>query len=596
MNENNTNLENNVNVNPQPVDLNPQPISETPVQPAPVEMPTPVVAPTPVAPVAPVAPVTPVETPAPVAPVTPAPVEAPASVEAPAPVVAPAPVEAPVQPVAEPTVTSPNLESASMSNLAPVVENPTNVSAPQDNNNVEQIAQGIQNGSFVNAVTDPNEMIGAKMGSSADTLGEEKKKKGKKKVVVLIVVLLILAILGGVGYFGYQYEFKSADKRVNALFDKVNSYVNPLLKDFEKKIGDYDIDANLTVGTDKAQIHLSGNYAYNLEDYVYLDTTIDKIYYNEDLIDKTPIKLNVYLNDDKLYLKAEDILAKYIYIDVDGLDEVMNNVKQNEVNYSAIYTSVMNALKVSINKYCLSQTVGKATVDGKSTTANIVTVTINKNNYKSIIGNMLTVLANNNTFVTNVANIAGKSNDEIKKSLTDAKEDLNNDTVEFDGSVIVKVYTKVIGSELLGIDVLTTDDGSSTNLYIVPTGSDSYKVKTTVDGKDVSNLTYGISKTNSAGKTSYVSTVKGDATVKDSEGKDTVYQFDTKFTYNINLQYQDDKPVVRDAVSYENLTEEDYLDIVTNATTKYGLIGTYIAEFLGLDDSMEDTTTDIPLN
>ena len=564
MNENNTNLETNANVNPQPVDLNPQPISETPVQPAPVEMPTPVVAPTPVAPVAPVAPVTPVETPAPVAPVTPVETPVPVAPVASEPVEAPAPVEAPVQPVAEPTVASPNLESASMSNLAPVVENPTNVSAPQDTNNVDQIAQGIQNGSFVNAVTDPNEMIGAKMGSSADTVGEEKKKKGKKKVVVLIVVLFILAILGGVGYFGYQYEFKSADKRVDALFNKVNSYVNPLLKDFEKKIGDYDIDANLTVGTDKAQIHLSGNYAYNLEDYVYLDTTIDKIYYNEDLLDKTPIKLNLYLNDDKLYLKAEDILTKYIYIDVDGLDEVMNNVKQNEVNYSAIYTSVMNALKVSINKYCLSQTVGKATVDGKSTTANIVTVTINKNNYKSIIGNMLTVLANNNTFVTNVANIAGKSNDEIKKSLTDAKDDLNKGDYEFDGSVIVKVYTKVIGSELLGIDVLTTYDGKATNLYIVPTGSDSYKVKTTVDGKDVSNLTYGISKTNSAGKTSYVTTLKGDATIKDSDGKDTVYQFDTKFTYNINLQYQDDKPVVREAVSYENLTQEDYLNIMGN--------------------------------
>lgn len=592
MKEENTNLETNVNVNPQPVDVNPQPVNEAPVNTAPVvetpvEMPIPVVAPT--TPVEPTPVVNPVE--------TPAPVEMPTPVETSTPVGMSTPVsDAQVQPTDSSVgIAQPNIESASMSNLSPVVEDTTNQEAPTTNQNVEEIAQGIQNGSYVNAVTDPNEMIGAKLGSSADTVTEEVKKKGKKKVVILVVVLLILAILGGCGYFAYQYEYKSADKRVNVLFNTINSYVNPLLNNFEKRIGDYDLDANVTVGTDKAQIHLNGNYAYNLEDYIYLDTSVDKIYYNQDLLDKTPIKLSLYLNDDKVYLKAEEILSKYIYIDVEGLDELMSNIKQNDVNYNAIYSSVMRAFQSSINKYCLSQTVGKATIDGKQKQANIVTITINKNNYKAIMNNMLTMLSSNDLFLTNVSNIAGVSKDEIKKSLEDGKETITKETEDFDGSIEVKVYTKVIGSELYGIDFNIVDGSDKVTMNMIPEGKEAFRIKTNYNGKDVCNLTLGISKTNSAGKTSYVTTLKGDTNF-DIEGKNTTVQFDTKFTYNINLQYQEDKPVVRDAVSYENLTEEDYLEIINNATSKFGLIGTYIEDLLGLSETSEDQSEDIPLN
>ena len=459
-----------------------------------------------------------------------------------------------------------------MSTLAPVVEAPESVAAP-DMASAEDIAKGIQDGSFVNAVSDPNEMIGAKVGSSSDTEAEDKKKKGKKKVVGLIVVLVLLLVLGGLGYFGYTYEFKSADKRVDALFDKINSYTIPLLKDVEKRIGDYDIDASVTMNTDKIQLHMNGNYAYNLEDYIYFDTSIDKIYYNQDLIDKTPIKLNVYLNDDKLYFKSEELFSKYISIDVDGLSEFMNNIKQNDVNYTALYSSVMNAFKSSIEKYTLSQSIEDVTIDGKKTKANVVTININKGNSKAIMTNMLSILANSDPFLTNVASISGLSKDEIKKALNEAK----NDDYTMEGTFVAKLYTKVIGNELLGIDIFTSDEDSKYAVSIIPQGTDSYKVVSKKDNTQLSNFVYTMSKTQSSGKIAYVSSIKGDLNVDDS-----VYQLDIKSTYNINLQYQEDKPVVRDKVSLENLTQEDYVTIANNAQEKYGIIGTYISSLFSL--------------
>lgn len=586
MKEENNNFETNVNVNPQPVDLNPvqedntaleMPQVSTP-EPAPIEMPSPVDA-APLGTEAPVeAPVTPEVTPvsAPVEMPAPAPVEAPvesAQVEA-APVDAPAPVEAPVEAPVQGSapIEAPNIDSASMSTLAPVVEAPESVAAP-DMTSAEDIAKGIQDGSFVNAVSDPNEMIGAKVGSSSDTESEDKKKKGKKKVVGLIVVLVLLLVLGGLGYFGYTYEFKSADKRVDALFDKINSYTIPLLKDVEKRIGDYDIDASVTMNTDKIQLHMNGNYAYNLEDYIYFDTSIDRIYYNQDLIDKTPIKLNVYLNDDKLYFKSEELFSKYISIDVDGLSEFMNNIKQNDVNYTALYSSVMNAFKSSIEKYTLSQSIEDVTIDGKKTKANVVTININKGNSKAIMTNMLSILANSDPFLTNVASISGLSKEEIKEALSEAK----NDDYTMEGTFTAKLYTKVIGNELLGIDILTSDEDSKYAVSIIPQGTDSYKVVSKKDNTQLSNFVYTMSKTQSSGKIAYVSSIKGDLNVDDS-----VYQLDIKSTYNINLQYQEDKPVVRDKVSLENLTQEDYLTIANNAQEKYGIIGTYISSLFSL--------------
>lgn len=571
MKEENNNIETNVNVNPQPVDINTVPVDNnaiempqvsTPVDtPAPVEMPSPVSA-TPVQTEIPAPEVAPVASP------VSAPVEAsPASVEAaPVEMPAPAPVEAPTP------IEAPNVESASMSNLAPVVDTPQNAAAP-DMASAEDIAKGIQDGSFVNAVSDPNEMIGAKVGSSSDPLVEEKKKKSKKKVVTIVIVLVVLIILGVLGFLGYNYEYKTANKRVDVLFDKINSYTTPLLKDFEKRIGDYDLDASVTMNTDKIQLHLSGNYAYNLEDYIYLDTSIDKIYYNQDLLDKTPIKFNVYLNDDKAYFKSEELFSKYISTDVEGLSTIMNNIKQNDVNYSALYLSVMNAFKDSLEKYTLNQTIGDATIDGTSKKANIVTMTINKNNYNAIIVNMLNSLSKSDVFLSNAAAIVGESKEDIKTALTEAKDE----KYEFDGTVIVKIYTKIIGNELYGIDVISTSGDDKYQVSIIPQGTDSYKVVSTENGTQSSNFVYSMNKTQSSGKVSYVSSVKGDVNYEKS-----VYQLDVKYTYNINLQYQEDKPVVREKVSLENLTAEDYTTIVTNAEEKYGIIGTYISSLFSL--------------
>ena len=560
MKDENTNLDLNQNVNPQPENLNPVGgVTQTPVTPevAPVEMPAP-------------------------AAVESQPVEMPAPAAAPT-----TPVEMPAPAPAEQTIASPDLGSAQMSNLAPVAETvtPAEVAPVADATSPEAIAQGIENGTMVNAVSDPNEMIGAKVGNAADDTDAINKKKSKKNITIIIVILVILAILGVAGYFLYNYEYKSANKRIDAMFNKLNSYVIPLITDVEKRMGDYEVTANLKAGTDAdIQLHASGNYAYNLEDYIYLDTKIDKIYVNQDMLDKTPIEAKVYLNDEKVYLKVEELYEKYIYTDFPTLKEVMENIKQNDIDYPAVYTAFINAFKTSIETYATSQTVSKATINGKSQQANVVTIKINKSNYKTIMTAMSNKLANNKIFISNLAKLSGESEDDITKGLKSVSE-MDDD---FDGNLTVNIYSPLFGNSVLGVDIIAVDGDNNYKVSIVPVGNNKYKVTGMENDRKEIEFTYGFGLTQSSGKKSYVTSFEGEF-----ESGSSVIQINTEFKYNINVPYQEDKPVTRDAVKYESLTTEDMMKIYDNLTTKYGMIGTYIEEELGSLFGGSSSSTDL---
>ena len=551
----------------------PAPVSE---ETTPVEMPTPV---TPE--------VTPVEMPAPVAPeVTTVKMSAPVVEETTS-------TDAPVQestPVENTNLAAPDLGVASMSNLDPVNVPVENGSAPSvDGPSATEIAAGIESGNLVNAVSDPNAMIGAKVGNTADDTDEINKKKGKKNLTVLIVILVILAILGIGGYFVYNYEYKSANKRIDTMVGKLNSFVLQLLIDVEKRMGDYEVQASATQGSEhKAEVHLTGNYAYNLEDYIYFDTKIDKIYVDEDLLDKTPIEANVYLNDDTLFLKVEELFPKYIKTEFDGLDDIMSSIKQNDIDYTLYYNAVINALKVSIKNYTVKQTIGKTSITGKSQQANIITISLNKSNYKAFVQSFTSILSSNSEFTSSLAKLTGESEEDIIKGIKESGET----DYDFNGNLTINFYSPLFGSKLLGIEATVTNGEDTYKATFVPQGNDEWKV-TAYEGNDkVTEFTYGFKSTQASGKKSYVTTFKGEYSYEDYEEKKQVIQLDVKFTYNINVQFQDDKPVTREAVDVENLTQEDIASIYNNLSTKYGLLGTYLGDYIedlfGGSDSDDD--------
>ena len=513
----------------------------------------------------------PVEMPTPVAPVESAPVEmpAPATPETPAPVESPAPVE--------PTIASPDVQVASMSNLAPVTETPAETQVPTEGQTAEEIAQGIQDGSMVNAVSDPNAMIGAKVGNTSDDTDNINKKKSKKNITILIVVLVILAIIGGVACYVYNLEYKTANKRVDTLFNKMNGFVLPLISDVEKRMGDYEVTGNATVDEKKASINMTGNYAYNLEDYIYLDTKIDKITLGEDLLDKTPIEGSIYLADNAAYLKVEEVFPNYITTEVDGLSDIMNSIKQNDIDYPLYYTSVMNALKVSLKNHAVSQTVSKTNITGKSQQANVVTISINKNNYKAIVETFTNTLASNDKLMEDIAKLSGENKEDIIKSLKSIKED---EDLTINSDIKINFYTSLFGKDIIGIDVIISADNSTNKLIMLPVENKEWKF-TAYEGNDkLTEFTIGFNLTQESGKKSYVTTFKGDFSYDDFENKKHVIKADFNFTYNINVQYQEDKPVTRGAVNVNNLTEQDFLTIYNNITTKYGILGTYLEDYM----------------
>ncbi len=446
------------------------------------------------------------------------------------------------------------------------------VSVTTGNETPENIAAGIQNGSFVNAIQDPNAMInGGKVGS---TISDEDKilaKKAKKNVRVLLIVLVILVILGGGGYFFYSVEFTTSNKRIDAVLSGVNNYIAPYFRDASKRIGTYEIDATVKENTDIYGTKINGSYGYSMGDYVQVNGNVSSIVENDELLGKNPIKYYFYINDSKIYIKFEDLYENFIHTDFPLLDEFNSNFRQNSIDFAVLQSSIYSAIVNGLHSVGASQSIESVNINGSSKTANVVTFNINKNTLRGFKNGFYNTLRNSNLFLSNYANLTGTDPATLKIDLTKEMEVQST----FEGNVNVRIYTALFGSSFYGIDVSYKNDKTTYKTTIVPIGN-GYKFVVNEDNTKIVDLDFTqIYKRGSEITFDY--TLKGDVYVSDLEdNKKNLYQVDVKSKVVINLPYQDDKPVVKNSVNLKFITLEDFNAMFENAKEKYNVAGSYI--------------------
>lgn len=446
------------------------------------------------------------------------------------------------------------------------------VSVTTSNETPEQIAAGIQSGSFVNAVQDPNAMInGGKVGT---TISDEDKilaKKAKKNVKVLIFVLVLLVILGGGGYFFYSIEFTTANKRIDAVLSGINNYISPYFRDASKRIGTYELDATIKENTDKYGVKLSGSYGYSMGDYVQINGNISSIVSNDELLGKNPIKYYFYIYDSKLYVRFEDLYENFIHTDFPLLDGFDSNFRQNSIDFAVLQSSIHSAIVNGLHSVGAAQSIESVNINGSSKTANVVTFNINKNTLRGFKNGFYNTLRNSNLFLTNYANLIGSDAATLKIDLTKQMEEQST----FEGNINVRIYSALFRSDFYGIDVSYKQDNTTYKTTIVPIAN-GYKFVVNENNTKVVDLDFTqIYKRGS--EISFDYTLKGDVYASSVEdNKKNLYQVDVKSKAVINLPYQDDKPVVKNSVNLKFITLEDFNTMFENAKEKYNVAGSYI--------------------
>ena len=427
--------------------------------------------------------------------------------------------------------------------------------APQALGTVSQrdaIAQGIQSGNLVNGMYTADEVINSK--EHQNFVQEEKKGKKKKIIITAVVLVIVIALtIGGIIFYKKQYE--TADKRITAFFDVVNKELTSNIKNdtFVKNNGDYKLNLAVTENDKQYELIADGKYAYDLGQLIDVTANVTSLKYGDQLIDKDPLNLELYLNDSKAYFNLQNLYDKYIYVDFDLLTGLKHNISQNDIVYTVIAKQAIKDFGKAVSQSQTTQKIEKSSINGKN--ANVVKMQLTADNRKKIMSRYYEILGEDMVFMEQYKKLIGKDEKIIKEDF-----DAQLKEMEFDSNLTVnlELHTGVFDSSFVGLKVSLVS-GSDTEIYILKPITNGYSIKSTKNKDQVLDLKY----TKTKGVTSTTRSTTHNVSGSVYDGK-IARNINATFEVNENVVVDVKEVKVKDSVKVTNLTEEDFGMMITN--------------------------------
>lgn len=298
------------------------------------------------------------------------------------------------------------------------------------------------------------------------------KKKNNKTVFVIlgIIVILLIAILT----IGYKMFFNSKQIFLNS--------VNKEYKELEKIIDDvatntkkdkktvlvsqeYSINAKLNeslVDEDTQSIldeinktKIKSQIGYDLTNKKML-LNVDTTYNNKDLIN-----LGVYLEKQKMYLDLKNLFDKYIEIPVDNYDEIFKENDENVEDLKYILSKTKNSIVKNLDKKEFKSENKTIKIDEKDIKVTKISYGLSEKNTNELAKKILTDLKNDKKFISKLATISGKTETEIKESVEEQLEEINDNIKNGDLStkeeIVFSIYVKRLTKQNVGFELSAKD-------------------------------------------------------------------------------------------------------------------------------------------
>lgn len=343
-------------------------------------------------------------------------------------------------------------QTTNIAPTSPVNQNPeqASVTPPVQTSNTPILENAINS-----AVINPQGEIvsGEKIANSVPPV--KNKNKNKKKLIIILIVLGVVLIIGGICFWYYHSQYQTADKRVSAVFRGITSMTQTLKNEgIDKASGTYQLDLNVDYNDEAIKAKLDGTYARDLSSGM-LDITanVQSLVKGEELLN-SPLNLEIYYNEAKVYVLLENFFDMYIYDEYKELDNYFDAIKQNNISYVNLISTLKRAINAGIVNMSSTQTVKNVTIHGGSVKANAVSIRFTARNQHLFVNAFCRVLANDTTFVSEIAKLTGKTEEAIKEQINGATQ---NDEYQ-DIDLMMEIYTEKFGEKFLGLKITTKEN------------------------------------------------------------------------------------------------------------------------------------------
>lgn len=373
------------------------------------------------------------------------------------------------------------------------------------------------------------------------------KKNTKKGVLIGGILILILLLIGIVTYLLLSVKPK---KVFTTAIDKVYNLSKENNQDTEKVSGKFTITTDIHSDEVEVEKILEIVNKLNISMDMGVDAkskkmhmALDSLYNNKELINAS-----IDILDSNAYVYLNDIYDKSLLVPIEGMDE-MFSLMENVKDYEIVLKQFKNALDKALKDEYFTKDNTTITLNGKKVKVIENKLTLNEKNIKEI-ASILSEELNNDEFIESFSRISATTKEEVKEMLNEMKQEISLE----DGTLFVSIYTKGIKNEFAGIsikdnkDVISLLKNTDTNY--------SYEIK-------IENENY-----------------KGDIEVK-TKGKDghLKISFDIeKIHGSVTFDFVNNKEVnlpnvdTSNAISIENLSETDSMNILNNLQKKEGIV------------------------
>lgn len=277
-----------------------------------------------------------------------------------------------------------------------------------------------------------------------DAYFSDAKKKSFPLGIIFIIIFLI--IIGS----GIYYYFV-IDSPQNIFIVMLSNKVKNIDTDFNYKKTNYNFSLNTNITTTNKEyieiadilnkLSLTGNINQDLNAKQYY-LNLNTLYEENDLLD-----LDAYLDNENLYLSANDIYDKVIKVDLSQSEEIdidesfnnSNNENQTKINELLI----KNIIKTLKDTKCTKEYIKLNDSYSKK-----VSLTIDKHIMESFYNNLL----NDTDFMKNYSESEGITTSELKEKIQEKINNLDNQVVK------LSLYVSLIKNEFIMLEVISNDN------------------------------------------------------------------------------------------------------------------------------------------
>ena len=294
----------------------------------------------------------------------------------------------------------------------------------------------------INAANINNQNVMNNNGNVA-SVSTPKKKKNKAPIIVIIIIF-VLAILATVAWLFINKKtstktifvdgFKNVSEKLLLTTDDYKSTTSTLK--FNLNVND-----NSSLGIINILNNLSLDFSVNRDDDNKVIDTFVKANYEG----KQALNINVYGNNDSLYLYLAGLYDKYIKLPVS--EEEYSKLFQTDTSSNkALKEGLDKAFEASLKDEYLSKSTETIRVNGTDTKVNANRLTLNEKTFKQFASDFTKALREDTAFLKALSSMLDTDIETIKAYLTvDSSTDFaENSVVEF------TIYTKGVTNSFAG--------------------------------------------------------------------------------------------------------------------------------------------------